>query len=51
MATSDATPTEMPMVVSEFRRTDSRKLRTASSARSGSFIVALAPFRPAGDDG
>ena len=44
MATSDATPTEMPMVVSEFRRTDSRRLRRASSVRSGSFIAALAPF-------
>ena len=45
IATRDATPTEMPMVVSEFRRRDSRKLRRASSARSGSFTAALHQLR------
>ena len=34
IATSDATPTEMPSVVSEFRSTDSRRLRPASSMES-----------------
>ena len=34
IATSEATPTEIPTVVSELRNTDSRRLRTASSARS-----------------
>src|SRR4029077_12405248 len=41
MATSDATPTEMPIVVSEFRSTDSRKSRRASSVKSGIFILSL----------
>ena len=36
-ATSEATPTAMPSVVSEFRRTASRKFRAASSVRSLAF--------------
>ena len=38
-ATSEATPTEMPSVVSELRSTASRKFRAASSVRSPSFIA------------
>src|SRR5579859_6403312 len=41
MATSEATPTLIPSVVSELRRTDSRRLRPASSIRSCAFTVAL----------
>ena len=41
MATSDATPTEIPTVVSEFRRIDSRRLRNANSVRSGIFTRGL----------
>ncbi len=41
MATSEATPTATPSVVSEFRSAASRKLRTANSVRSRPFIPSL----------
>src|SRR5215472_14090626 len=44
IATSDATPTEIPIVVSEFLSNDSLRLRTASSVRSGIFTGDLPEF-------
>ena len=43
MATREATPTAIPMVVSELRRIASRRLRAASSVRSRTFIFS-SPF-------
>src|SRR5580693_2084489 len=45
MATSEATPTEMPTVVSELRRMDSRRFRTATSSlpAAGRDYIGLIP--------